>query len=101
MVERRATGYCVTVRFFLRGSRQLGILGAKMKGQNELVVVRDFLNRAEAEIAQGALEAEGVHSIVQADDAGREEPGLWMGGVKLLVRPVDLRAANEILGPAR
>jgi len=72
-----------------------------MKGQNELVVVRDFLNRAEAEIAQGALEAEGVRSIVQADDAGGEEPGLWMGGVKLLVRPEDLRAANEILGPAK
>ena len=37
---------------------------------SRLVVLRDFLNKMEAELAQGALQAEGVHSIVQADDAG-------------------------------
>jgi hypothetical protein len=72
-----------------------------MKGHSELVVLRDFLNKAEAEIAQGALESEGVESMIQADDAGGEEPGLWMGGVKLLVRPEDVKLANEILGPAK
>jgi hypothetical protein len=72
-----------------------------MKGNSELVVLRDFLNKAEAEIAQGALQAEGVESIIQADDAGGEEPGLWMGGVKLLVRSEDVKIANEILGPAK
>lgn len=66
-----------------------------------LVVLRDFLNKAEAELAHGALEAQGVPSIVQADDAGGEEPGLWMGGIKLLVRPEDAKRAGEILGPAK
>lgn len=72
-----------------------------MNRGSELVVLRDFLKKGEAEIAQGALQAEGVKSIIQADDAGGEEPGLWMGGVKLLVRPQDVDIANEILGPAK
>ena len=37
----------------------------------ELMVVGTFLNRIEAEIAQGALEAADIESIVSADDAGR------------------------------
>jgi hypothetical protein len=72
-----------------------------MKNKDNLVVLRDFLNKAEAEIAQGALQAEGVDSIIQADDAGGEEPGLWMGGVRLLVRREDAKVADEILGPAK
>lgn len=71
-----------------------------MKSNGELVVLRDFLKKGEAEIAQGALQAQGIESLIQADDAGGEEPGLWMGGVKLLVRLEDVKAANEILGPA-
>ncbi len=72
-----------------------------MKNEDNLVVFRDFLNKAEAEIAQGALQAGGVDSIIQADDAGGEEPGLWMGGVRLLVRGEDVKVADEILGPAK
>jgi hypothetical protein len=72
-----------------------------MTNEGHWVVLRDFLNKAEAEIAQGALQAEGVDSIVQADDAGGEEPGLWMGGVKLLVRQDDVKLAEEILGSAK
>jgi len=72
-----------------------------MTKESKLVVFRDFLNKAEAELAQGALEAQGVDAIVQADDAGGEEPGLWMGGVKLLVREQDRERAGEILGPSK
>jgi len=72
-----------------------------MTQEHKLVVLRDFLNKAEAELAQGALQAQGVDSIVQADDAGGEEPGLWMGGVKLLVREQDRERAREILGPSK
>jgi len=68
---------------------------------HELIVIRDYLNKPEAELAQGALEAAGIHSIVSADDAGGTEPGLWMGGVKLLVRGEDAARATEILGPAK
>jgi len=67
----------------------------------ELIVIRDYLNRAEADLAHGALEAAGIHSIVSADDAGGTEPGLWMGGVRLLVRTGDAKQAGEILGPKK
>ena len=66
-----------------------------------LIVVRTFLNKAEAEIARGALEAEDLDSIIQADDAGGERPSLWMGGVRLLVRAEDAERATEILGRAK
>ncbi len=70
-------------------------------GREGLVVLRDFLDKLEAELAHGALEAAGIHSIVSADDAGGEEPGLWMGGVKLLVRAEDVERAKEVLGPVK
>ena len=66
-----------------------------------LVVVRDYLNKVEAELAQGALQAAGIESMIGADDAGGTEPGLWMGGVKLLVRAEDATEAARILGPKK
>ena len=62
-----------------------------------LVVVTEFLNRIEADIAHGALEAAGIESYVSADDAGGVRPGLWMSGVRLLVREADMARAREIL----
>ena len=63
----------------------------------ELVVVGTFLNRIEAEIAQGALEAADIESMISADDAGGLRPGLWMGGIRLLVRAEDAEEAERIL----
>jgi hypothetical protein len=63
----------------------------------ELVVIGTFLNRIEAEIARGALEAADIESMVAADDAGGLRPGLWMSGVKLLVRVDDAERATKIL----
>ena len=68
--------------------------------QDRLVVVRTFLNRIDADLAQGALEAAGIDAMVGADDAEGNQPGLWMGGVRLLVREEDAADAAEILGPA-
>ncbi|HTW23853.1 MAG TPA: DUF2007 domain-containing protein [Candidatus Baltobacteraceae bacterium] len=73
----------------------------KKADDSGLVVIRDYLNKAEADLAHGALEAAGVHAIVSADDAGGTEPGLWMGGVRLLVRAEDAKQAGEILGPKK
>jgi hypothetical protein len=67
----------------------------------ELVVVGTFLNKVEAEIAQGALEAAEIESIVSADDAGGMRPSLWMGGVRLLVRAEDAERAGRILGQSK
>jgi hypothetical protein len=67
--------------------------------QDRLVVVRTFLNRIDADLAQGALEASGIDAMVGADDAEGNQPGLWMGGVRLLVREEDAEEAAEVLGP--
>jgi len=66
----------------------------------DLVVVRTFGNRIDAELAQSALEAGDIESMIQADDASGEQPGLWLRGVKLLVRADDAEQATEILGPS-
>jgi len=65
----------------------------------KLVAVGSYLNRIDAEIAQGALEAADIEALVTADDAGGLQPGLWMGeGVRVLVRAEDAERAKEILG---
>ena len=68
----------------------------------ELVVIGTFLNRVEAEIAQGALEAAEIESIISADDAGGMRPDLarW-GGVRLLVRAEDAEEAGKILDESK
>jgi Putative prokaryotic signal transducing protein len=64
---------------------------------SDLLVVGTFLNKIEAEIARGALQAANIESMVAADDAGGTRPGLWMSGVRLLVRAVDAERATTIL----
>jgi len=64
----------------------------------ELIAVRTFTDRIEADLASSALEAAGIASMVAADDAGGTQPGLWEGrGVAVLVRREDEQAAREIL----
>lgn len=67
----------------------------------ELVVIHGYLDKFEAELAQGALQNAGIYSIIRADDAGGTEPGLWMEGIKLLVRAEDAKRAAEILRPVK
>ena len=65
----------------------------------DLVVVRSFLNRFEAETARSALEAAGIDSLIRADDAGGMQVAMSMGhAVELLVRGEDADQAAEILG---
>jgi len=67
----------------------------------ELVVVGTFLNQIEAEIAQGALEAADIDSMISADDAGGLRPHLSMGGVRVLVRAEDAERAGKVLGKSK
>jgi Putative prokaryotic signal transducing protein len=67
----------------------------------ELVVIGTFLNKIDAEIAQSALQAADIESLVSADDAGGLRPTLWMSGVRLLVRSEDAERAQEILDSSR
>jgi hypothetical protein len=65
----------------------------------ELVVAGTYVNQIDAELAQGALEAAGIESMISADDAGGLRPHLAMsGGVRVLVRAEDAEQAAEILG---
>jgi hypothetical protein len=68
-----------------------------------LVVVRTFPDRVEAELAQGALEAAGIESMVRSDDAGGMRPAMaFTLGAELLVRSEDAREAEDVLSlPAR
>jgi hypothetical protein len=73
----------------------------KKNENTELIVIGDYQDKLEAELAHGALQAAGIDSMVSADDAGGEEPGLWMGGVRLLVRAEDAKQAKEVLGSVK
>jgi hypothetical protein len=71
-----------------------------MKSDADLVVVRTFINKFEAEIAKSALDAADIDAMIRADDAGGTRPGLWLSGVELIVRAEDVKRAEEILGTA-
>jgi hypothetical protein len=62
------------------------------------VTVGTYPNKIDAELAQGALEAADIESMVSADDAGGLQPGFWVGeGVKVLVRAEDAERAKKVL----
>ena len=64
----------------------------------DLIVLRMFKNRIDADLAKSALDAAGIDTILSADDAGGLQPGLWASeGVALLVRPEDALRASAIL----
>jgi len=65
-----------------------------------LEVVGSFLNRVDAELARGALEAADIPATVSADDAAGTRPHLWLGGVRVLVTVADAERAREILQAA-
>jgi hypothetical protein len=62
--------------------------------------VSRFLSRAEAEIARGVLETNGVPAVVIGDDAGGAHPAgsYGYGGVALGVHPDDVEEAEALLG---
>ena len=68
---------------------------------DDLVVVRTYLNKFEAEVAKTALDAADIDSMIRADDCGGVRPGLWMSGVDLVVRTEDAARAEDILGSSR
>ena len=63
-----------------------------------MVVVRTYPSRVEAELAQTALTAAGLESVISADDAGGAYPFGLTGGVRLLVEDADAEDAAEVLG---
>jgi putative signal transducing protein len=67
----------------------------------DLIVVHPFGSRAEADLAKGALAAQGIDAMVQADTAGGMREHLASSGAvfRMLVREEDVAAARELVGP--
>jgi Putative prokaryotic signal transducing protein len=66
-----------------------------------LITVRTFNYRHEAEMARTALEANGIPAIVFSDDGGRQEVSLqFVRGAQLMVNKEDEQRAKEILRSA-
>jgi hypothetical protein len=66
---------------------------------NDLVCVKEFADRIEANLAKGKLESEKIDSFISADDEGGQLPfQLSQEGVQLFVKAADLKKAQKILG---
>ncbi|UCC94764.1 MAG: DUF2007 domain-containing protein [Candidatus Omnitrophota bacterium] len=68
----------------------------------ELVVIKTFPYRHDAELARGLLESEGIKAIISADDQAGYAPHLLStrgkkGMARLLVKKEDIEKAQEIL----
>lgn len=68
---------------------------------SDLIFIRAYATRLEAEQAQQYLQNQGIDVLVMADDGGGMYAGLSLGkkGVRLLVRDEDADRAREALEP--
>jgi Putative prokaryotic signal transducing protein len=63
-----------------------------------MVVAGTYNTRSDAELAQTALTAAGIESVIESDDAGGAYPFDLSGGARLLVDEDDAEEAAAILG---
>ena len=65
----------------------------------DLVCIKIYNNRPEAELEKGLLNSNGIQAMILADDAGGLRPDLlWItGGVRLLVKQEDAQNALDLL----
>ena len=66
-----------------------------------MIAVGAYPTRADAELAQAALDAEGIPSVIASDDAGGAYPFDLSGGARLLVAEADAERAQAILATER
>jgi hypothetical protein len=66
-----------------------------------LIVVRAYGTRPEADLAKSELDAAGIPAMIEADTAGGMREHLaWSGyGFKILVREEDASVAGDVLEP--
>jgi Putative prokaryotic signal transducing protein len=62
-----------------------------------MVQIGAYPTRSDAELAQTALAAAGIPSVVASDDAGGAYPFDLTGAARLLVDEADVEAASAIL----
>ena len=65
----------------------------------DLVRIKTYQSRIEAELVKGFLESKNIKAMVSADDAGGAHPALlWAtGGARLLVKKKDIQKAIKVL----
>ena len=65
---------------------------------NEVVLLKTYTYRHEAEVAKALLESHSINSLIQADDCGAMDPALsFASAVNLLVSKKDLPIAQNFL----
>jgi len=70
----------------------------KDSNDNDIVVIRTFADTISAHIAQAALDANDIRSIIVGDDAGGAYPALtFSNGVRLAVQHSDAMKALRLL----
>ncbi len=62
-----------------------------------MIQIGIYPSRSAAEIAQGALAASGIESVIESDDAGGAYPFGLTGGARLLVGEADAEDAAAVL----
>src|SRR4051794_1269679 len=79
-------------------SPAFGIHACDVASEGKAVVVASVSSRVEAEMIAGMLKANGVRSLVQADDVAGWDPQLQLtNGVRVLVSAADEVAARRLL----
>jgi hypothetical protein len=66
-----------------------------------MVEAGTYTTRSDAEVAQAALAAAGIPSVISADDAGGAYPFDLTGGARLLVDEADAEDARAVLSVTR
>lgn len=64
---------------------------------SDLVCIKNFNTRIDAELIKGLLETNGINSFISSDDMGGVGPHIAASGVKLMVAPEDAEKAKEML----
>ena len=62
---------------------------------SSLITISTFRSTADAQIAKGILDEEGIDSMIRADNAGGMYPAI--SGADLLVRSEDVAKAHDAL----
>lgn len=65
---------------------------------DDLIPIKIFLSKIEAEIAKSYLASEGINAFLQSDDVGSMYPSTQsVSGVRLFVKAADAQRAKEML----
>lgn len=68
------------------------------RNRKNLVNLKTFYSRHEAEQAKGLLDEKGIEAFISVNDVGASRPSLaFVQGVKLLVKKEDIHKARDII----